>query len=264
MKKVHTGPKVLLLDIETAPIEARVWDLWDQNIALNQILKDWNIIAWAAKWQHEDKIHYQDLRGKNPRKDKKLLKQIWQLIDSADIIVTQNGKKFDAKKLNARFVINGFQPPSTYKHIDTRQIAKRHFGFTSASLEYMCNTLNLRYKKLKHKKFPGMELWNECLNDNAEAWKEMEVYNKHDVLALSALYDRLYPWDNSVNFNLYKDTIKPSCNCGGKEFVRNGYFYTASAKYQRFKCTACGSETRSKQNLFSKEKRQSLRSNTSK
>ena len=35
-----TGPKILIVDIETAPIVAQVWGLFDQNVGLNQIAQD--------------------------------------------------------------------------------------------------------------------------------------------------------------------------------------------------------------------------------
>jgi hypothetical protein len=37
-------PKVLIYDIETAPILGYVWRLWDQNIGLNMIEQDWHVI----------------------------------------------------------------------------------------------------------------------------------------------------------------------------------------------------------------------------
>lgn len=262
-KKKHLGPKILILDIETAPMLSHVWDIWDQNIALNQIENDWHILSWSAKWLHDkpNKIMYQDQRNaKDISDDKKLLEGIWKLMDEADILLTQNGKKFDVKKLNARFILNGMQPPSSYKHIDTLTIAKKYFAFTSNKLEYMSSKLCTRYKKLTHKKFPGFSLWKECLAGNKAAWKEMELYNKYDVLALEELYEKLIPWDSSINFNLYHDHEDHVCSCGSKEFRNKGYVYTASGKYSRFKCKVCGKETRGKENLFTKEKRKSLHS----
>lgn len=38
----------------------------------------------------------------------------------------------------------------------------------------MTDKLCVKYKKLNHSKFPGMELWRECLKGNSEAWTEME------------------------------------------------------------------------------------------
>ena len=261
-------PKVLLFDIETAPIIGHVWSLWDNNVALNQIVSDWHVLSWSAKWLDDpsNKVMYDDQRNeKNIQDDKRLLEGIWELLDEADIVITQNGKAFDQKKLNARFVIKKIKdrhPPSSYKHIDTKILASRHFAFSSNKLEYMTDKLCVKYKKLKHKKFPGHEMWTECLKGNLEAWKEMEKYNKYDVLALEELYHILIPWDSSVNFNLYHDDEAHICKCGSTSFIKNGFYYTSAGRYQKHKCKQCGAEVRSKQNLFSKEKRQSLKMGT--
>ena len=260
-------PKVLVFDIETAPIMSYVWRLWDQNVGLNQIEQDWHIMSWAAKWLDDpaDKVMYMDQRNaKNIEDDSKILKEIWNLLDEADIVVTQNGKSFDQKKLNARFILNGFKPPSSYKHIDTKLIAKKHFGFTSNKLAYMTDKLCTKYKKLDHGKFPGFALWSECMKGNKQAWQEMEDYNRYDVLSLEELFNKLIPWDNSINFNLYHDSDEYVCKCGHDKFSKNGFYRTSAGKYQKYKCKNCGHETRDKVNLFSKEKRQSLRMETPK
>lgn len=256
------GPKVLILDIETAPILARVWDIWDQTVSLNQIKNDWFVMSWSAKWLDNSEVLYMDQRNnKNIEDDSKILKEIWKLLDKADVIITQNGKKFDIKKLNARFIQHGFQPPSSYKHIDTLTIAKKYFAFTSNKLEYLTNKLCTKYKKLTKRKYSGFELWKECLAGNIDAWKEMEKYNKQDVLSLEELYYKLVPWDNSINFSVYYDKEVNICKCGSEEFTKNGYCYTATSKFQRYKCKNCGAETRGSENLFSQEKRKSLKRN---
>jgi DNA polymerase elongation subunit (family B) len=239
----HTSrPRVLLYDIETAPILAQVWKIWEENVGLNQILKDWHLLSWSAKWLGEPEIFYADQRDvKNLEDDRGILKELWRLLDQADIVITHNGKKFDQKKVQTRFVIHGMQPPSSSRHIDTLLIAKRHFSFTSNKLEYLTGLL-CNEKKLTHKKFPGFELWRECLARNPAAWREMERYNKQDVVSLEELYKKLAPWD-STNFWVYQD--EAVCKCGVADQKKNGWFYTASAKYQRFKCLGCGYETRS-------------------
>lgn len=253
------GPKVLLLDIETAPILAYIWKLFDENIGLNQIHTDWFILAFCAKWAGERQLIYRDQRGKrNKEDDLGLLRHVWRLLDEADIVVTQNGKKFDEKKLNARFVLNGMKPPSSYKSIDTCQIARKRFGFTSNKLAYLAAKLTGQ-KKLEHRKFAGFELWRACLQGDASAWREMEKYNKQDVRALEALYEKLVPWDSpGINQSLYYAGLSRVCSCGGTEFKRNGYAYTARGKYQRHACVGCGREFRAGENLLSELKRASL------
>lgn len=261
-----TKPKVLIFDIETAPMLGYVWGLWDNNVALNQVYSDWHIISWSAKWLGDSpsKIIYQDQRkAKTIEDDSNLLKGIWKLLDEADIVITQNGKNFDQKKLQARFVLSGMKPPSSYKHIDTFVIAKKHFAFTSNKLEYMSDKLCIKYKKLKTKQYQGFDLWKACLRGDLRAWKEMEKYNKHDVLALEELYTKLIPWDSSINFDVYDDSVVTTCPCGSNaELIKYGFAYTSVSKFQRYQCTKCGAETRGRKNLFSKDKKASLRAGT--
>lgn len=255
-----TKPKVLFLDIETAPIEAHVWQLFDQNVSLNQIVSDWSVLSWAAKWQGKKSVIYEDVsKQRNKRDDKKILKQIWDLMDEADIIVGQNSKRFDVKKLNARFIINGMKPPSSYRQIDTLVQAKKMFGFTSNKLEYMTDKLCTKYKKLKHKKFPGHEMWSECLKGNQEAWKAMKKYNCYDVLALEELYGKLIAWDSPINMNVYHKDHASFCSaCGHNKLYSNGFRYTNIGKYARFKCPKCGKESQSKYNELSPKKRREM------
>lgn len=257
--KTAKGPKILFLDIETAPILGYVWQLWDQNVALNQIHTDWSILSWSAKWLHSKEVLYMDVRNeKSTEDDKRILRAMWKLLDEADIIVTQNGKKFDAKKLNARFIIHGFQPPATYKHIDTLQIAKKHFAFTSNKLEYMADKL-LTKKKMTQRKFSGFELWRQCLAGNVAAWDEMKKYNQQDVLVLEELYHKLMPWDGgAINFAHYHQDEERVCHCGSTSFQRRGYHITQTGKFQRFQCRSCGSWSRDRVNLFTEAHRSKL------
>ena len=255
------NPKILLVDIETAPILGNVWSLWQNDVALNQIEKDWHILSWSAKWLADspDEVMYMDQRNaKKVEDDKKLLEGIWKLLDEADILITQNGKSFDCKKLNARFILNGMKPPSSYRHIDTKIIASRVFAFTSNKLEYMTDKLCTKYKKLKHSKFSGFSLWSECLKGNKEAWEEMEKYNKYDVLSLEELYHKLIPWDNSINFNVYNEDLINVCSCGSIKLKNKGYHYTNTGKFEKFVCQDCGKEHKGKTNILSKEKKKSL------
>lgn len=246
-------PKILIYDIETAPLLSFTWGIWNQDIPLNMIEKDWFILSWSAKWlgDPDSKIMYMDQRNaKNIEDDTKLLKGIWKLLDEADIVITQNGKSFDEKKLNTRFILNGMKPPSPYEHIDTKRIATRKFAFTSNKLEYLTNKLCDK-KKSKHKKFPGFELWKECLKGNKEAFKEMEHYNKMDVLSLEELYKKLQPWAKEANFMNITEQVQ--CSCGNTKLVKYGTRVIKSGKYQMYLCNSCGSRYRGKENLRDRE-----------
>lgn len=258
-------PKVLSLDIETAPIRAAMWSMWQKGVGLNQIETDWFILSAAAKWlgEPEDDIFYKDMRGKvHTEDDTHILDMLWKLLDEADILLTQNGVKFDLPKIKARMILMGYKPFSPVKHIDTLIIAKREFNFTSNKLAYMADKLCEKYKKFDHGKFAGYELWSEMLKDNPEAFDECELYNKYDILSLEELYLKMAAWDTKhVNFNLYNENEEHVCRCGSRAVVESGFAYTGVSKFQQYRCLDCGATTRGRVNLFSKEKRKSLHMN---
>lgn len=252
------GPKILFIDIETKPILAQVWRLWDQNVGLNQIEQDWSILSFCAKWKGTEEVIYMDLAGQTDFEDDSiLLDALWRLLNEADFVVGQNSKRFDVKKIFARFILNGLPKPSHFRQIDTLEIAKRQFGFTSNKLEYMTDKLCTVYKKQVHKSFPGHMLWAECLKGNPLAWAEMKDYNIYDVLSLEELYDILSSWDDKLpNFDVYVDGILDM-----SVWVEDGFHYSNFGKYQRYRNTTTGVQRRSRVNELSKEKRKTLLSN---
>lgn len=263
MKQVQ-GPKVLILDIETAPLEADVWGLWENNVALNQVLKDWQLLSWSAKWlepgpyaKDERSVFYADRRG--GKGEKSILKPFAKLIFEADVVLTQNGKHFDIPSFQAKCLEFGIKGKFTGKHIDTKQLAQRNFRFPSYRLEYMTEKFNVKYKKLKHKEFPGHEMWTEVRKDNVRAWRCMEKYNKYDVLALEELYHHFAPYDNTVNWSVYNDLGVNRCSCGSTHIKENGHDYSGKkGKYKRYKCVDCGKPYKSTKNLLDKATRDKL------
>lgn len=259
----HTAPRILALDIETAPMEAYIWSLWQHGVGLNMLKTDWYIISWAAKWVGEKEVFYQDVRKTvGQEEDESILPDLWKLMNEADMILTQNGKKFDIKKLNSRFLSAGLRPPRPSKQLDILVVNKRVFGHTSNKLEYVAEKFNIQFKKLKHNLFPGFDLWKECLGGNEKAWDEMEVYNKHDILSLEELYVKLAPWDDRhPNVNLYSESLDTVCTCGSHDWVRDGFSRTNLSVFEQYRCNNCGAFQRGRTNLLSKEKRKTLQMN---
>jgi predicted RNA-binding Zn-ribbon protein involved in translation (DUF1610 family) len=260
------GAKILTLDIETAPISAYTWGLWEQNVGLDMIGEEWTILSFSAKWLGEKTPLFQSTggRGKNHiRDDKTLCKALWALLDEADIIIAQNGKAFDIKKINARFIVHGMQPYSPIKIIDTMLVAKKHFAFTSNKLEWMSRNVNKGAQKDKHKQFPGFELWAECLKDNPKAWSEMKKYNIQDVIATEELYLRMRPWiEGHPNVANYDDSEEMKCpRCNSARVQRRGLARTQTGEYHRIYCVDCGGWSRTRHTLNSSEKRKALLSN---
>lgn len=236
-----SAPKILIVDIETKPILAYTWGLYDQNLSEDMVVEDWCLLSFSAKWYGEKQVYQADKR--NEKDDKNLVTALWKLMDEADIVLGQNSRSFDVKKINARFYHYGLKPPSSYRQLDTKVIAKSKFAFTSNGLAFL-SKMNKKYTKSKHTNFPGISLWTECLKGNKKAWDEMAKYNKLDVLATEELYSKLAPWDSSINFGAYQAGEGLMCKCGSKSFVKNGHSYLSTGKYVRYKCIKCGSELR--------------------
>lgn len=252
------GPKILLFDIETTPLKVYTWGLWDQTIGLNQVLEETTVLSWSAKWLGDHKIMYEDVCGqKDIRDDKKIVKKLRDLLNEADIVVGHNSDSFDVKVINTRIIQNGLKPPSSYKRMDTKKLAKKHFRFMSNKLEYLTDSLCTKFKKSSHAKFPGFSMWDECLKGNKEAFKEMKEYNIADVTSLEELFLNLLPWESSTVFNAYKDN--DSCSCGSTDFKNNGFVYTVVGKYQRYSCKKCGAESRGTENLNGSKKRRNTK-----
>lgn len=240
-----TTQKVLVVDIETSPLLVYVWNLKDQFVGLNQMVQDWHIMAWSAKWLGEpaSSIMYYDQRNLKVGNDLPILRPLWKLLNEADIVLTQNGKSFDSKKINARFMLLGMKPPRPYKHLDTYLIAKNAAAFTSHSLEYLSEQFCTKYKKLSHSKFPGLSLWRECLKGNRKAWNEMREYNIHDVLATEEFYEKIKAWaPESAPKPFRSDKISVLCGTCGElgRMIKRGMLVKIKAKYQRWQCQECG------------------------
>lgn len=257
------GPRVLVIDIETAPIFGAVWGLFNNFLSLDQIKEDWFILSYAAKWVGEDKIIYRDQRSVHPMdNDADMLRDVWDLLDEADIVVAHNGRRFDTKKINARFILNGLTPPSPYRVSDTLETAKRNFAFTSNKLAYLTDKL-CDTKKRSHSKFPGYLLWQQCLLGNMEAWEEMELYNRDDVLSLEELYLIMLPWDDKApNHGNFVDSDAPVCpKCGSVHLELQAKPYrTNVGQYELFLCTSCKGWSRGRKLMNTLEQRRRLRS----
>jgi DNA polymerase elongation subunit (family B)/predicted RNA-binding Zn-ribbon protein involved in translation (DUF1610 family) len=235
--------KILLLDIETSPNTAHVWGIWQQNIAINQLLESSYTMCFAAKWLDSNEIFFDSVYNSD---HKTMLDKIHALIDEADAVVHYNGNKFDMPTLNKEFLLAGLNPPSPVKNIDLLQVAKKQFRFVSNKLDYVAQQLGLG-KKTSH---IGHDLWIQCMANNPEAWAMMEEYNKNDVVLLEKVYYKFRPWiKHHINLSIFNDEEIVCPNCGSKHVQKRGYSLTSVSKFQRYQCTDCGNWFRGNKNI---------------
>jgi hypothetical protein len=242
-------PKILLLDIETMPIEALVFDVWKQDIRMDQIKKDWSIICWSAKWLFDSKVMGQVVTPQEAvaHKDNSVLMKVWGLMNEADWIVTHNGDSFDIKKLYARFFLNNYPKPMYFKSIDTKVIASSTFAFTYNKLDWIAQILGVG-RKIETE----FEWWKECEAGNPKYLNMMLKYNKWDVNLEEEVYLKLRPWmDKHPTAGLFSNQVGNVCPaCGSNDIHWNGKYQTALGLYQAFRCQQCGALGRSTKKAY--------------
>jgi DNA polymerase elongation subunit (family B) len=231
LKRLQNKLKVLLFDIETSPMRSYTWSCWKQNIGTNQIISDWFILTWSAKWLFEDEVLSDKLTGEESLKenDERITKTLFDLIDEADVTISHNGDKFDIRRINTRFLIHGLGTPSSYINIDTLKHARKQFSISSNRLDYLGQFLGIGRKI----DTGGFELWSRCMKGEDEALKEMQEYCDQDVKLLEDVYLTLRPYIKPhPNLGLYiNDDIKRCPTCGSDKIRPIGDYYTTVSIY---------------------------------
>jgi DNA polymerase elongation subunit (family B) len=237
------GPNILTLDIETAPLKASLWGIWQQNVNLDAIESDWFILSWSAKWLHEKNSFGEVLTSEEAinEDDSRIIINLWLLLEEADIVVTHNGDKFDIKRINTRFIEHGLGPTTAYKSIDTLKVVKKNFNFTSNKLDFIAKKFGIEGKCTTE-----LQLWLDCIAGNEKALEEMLIYNIRDTVITEKIYLKLLPWiKNHPNIGLYNITDDKKCpNCGSNDLHDAGYSTSSIGLYKNYRCNKCGTISR--------------------
>ena len=236
-KSSHPEPRILVFDIETAPSLAYIWKCYDENISPSQMRSHTVLLSWAAKWLGEEKVMVDSTE--KDKDDRRVCETIWNLFNEADIVVAHNGKAFDSRTLNTRWLQLGLKPPSPYKVVDTLMMAKAVFRFGINKLDYIAQFLGVG-KKTEHE---GFDLWTKCMVGDPDAWNRMREYNINDVLILEEIYLRMRAWDKKhPNVSLmYMDERKRCTVCGSQNITLiKQMSYTSAQAYTSYQCDNCG------------------------
>jgi len=256
-------PKILLIDIETAPMMTYLWSLWQHGVQPAAIETTSYILSWSAKWLGEpevlaDALWYNKNYTAGTEDDTRMLSGIWNLLNEADFVIAHNGDRFDIKRLNTRFLLAGFSPPNPYKSIDTLKIAKRAFAFDSNKLDHL---LKVCFGDAKLET-GGFKTWVGCLKGDAESWETMIEYNKGDVTKLETFYLYIRPWDKFHPSSATWGGVStaPVCTrCGSENVEPTGATYaTGTGVFDVWGCDDCGGKMRTRTTNVSVAKRKNL------
>lgn len=228
-------PKILMLDIETAPNLVTVWGLFNQNVAINQIIEPGYTMCWAAKWHGKKEIMFSSIMDGPAGDSRAMVEGIHSLMDEADVIVHYNGNSFDVPTLHKEFLIHGLPPPAPSRHVDLLNTARHKFRLASNKLDFIAQQVGIGAKS-EHK---GHKLWLECMDRKKAAWKTMESYNKNDVVLLEKLYEKLLPWiGDTLNRSAFANTF--CCpRCGSNDYTQQKTVTLITGVYRRYECNSC-------------------------
>lgn len=256
-KEIHKNseqykPKILLFDIETAPMTVYVWGHWKNNVALNQVISNTYVLCWSAKWLGDSEVMAGVLTPEESKNkdDKRIVTDLWKLLDEAEIVVGHNHEKFDIPKVNSRFLIHGLKRPTTFKTVDTLRVVRKQFGFSSNRLDALAG-----YFGLEHKLHTSFELWSECVNGNEQSLSYMSEYCSRDVTLLEEVYLILRPWiSGHPNIGIFFDEQRHICpNCGSTDLTEENPYYTTVGRYPTYRCK-CGALSKGKKSDYDNTK----------
>lgn len=242
--------KYLYFDLESSLMEGYFFKIWDENIPISRVKKHSHLLtaAWATNDGEVESIRItpEDVKTSN---DFAVVVKMIEMINSCDVLVSYNGKRFDLKLLNTRAIFWGLPPITTKKHIDLFEQAKKSFKFPSNSMQNVSKYLGLDGKIETGQTM----LWERCANyDNKEvcsqALEEMETYNRQDIEATRDLHKRLQGWGkNTPNIGTIaksKDGVEGlrCTHCGSSDVakividgeVKKGY--TSVSSFDLYRC----------------------------
>lgn len=228
--------RLLTIDIETRPIEAYAWGLWNQNIGINQIKDGGALLCFAAKWHGESRVAFYS-EWEHGRKA--MAHALHRLFDEADGVTGWNSDKFDVRWIFAQFLEFGLSKPSPFAKVDLMKSVKRQVYLPSYKLDYVAQWLGIG-KKLQT---GGFDLWRGVLDGDAKAYAKMKRYNIQDVRLTEQVFDRLNCKGWILGLPNAAVTGGLCCTnpmCGSENLQARGWQITKTRKYQRYQCKDCG------------------------
>lgn len=226
-------PKILVVDIETAPAELWGWGMFNQNFGVEQVKKDPYILCVGLKWVGDRKVM---MYSRWEHGEQGMLEAVHALIQEADAVVGKNSIKFDLRWLRLEFLKNKMKPLRPLTHIDLEKVARSQFRFLSNKLEYIGQYLG-EGGKVEHE---GFKLWRKIIEDEDPKYRrKMLRYCEGDVRLTERVYMRMRPW--ILDHPAMRAIGAENCpTCLSKNTKKDGIRRTKCYHIQQHQCNDCG------------------------
>lgn len=226
---VEYNPRILVVDIETAPAELYGWGLYNQNFGVEQVKKAPYILCIGLKWV--DEKHHEMLTVWD-HGQVEMLTRLTERLKEADAIVTKNGVKFDIPWIRTELALRRMPPLPLLTHIDLEKVVRQYFRFFSNKLDWIARYLEVGKKKGNEK---GFVLWKEVIEGCPKARKQMEKYCANDLTITEEVYKVVRP--HMENHPAIRAVGSEACTkCGSKHTKKDGWRYTKCFRVQQHQC----------------------------
>lgn len=253
-------PVIKVVDVETAPEVVYTFRRFKAFISPEQVIKRGYLLSYSSADLYTGEVEGRNLThypafSEDVSDDFELTRDLWQLLDSSDIIIAHNGIKFDKAYISQRMAFHGFPPPSPYIVVDTLRAFKKTFALPSNALKEGCLYFETENFKLDNE---GFSLWKACHEGDVDAFGRMQTYNDGDVLSLRDLYLRILAWiPQHPNLSAYyEDDVCRCPRCGSTDItLEDGkQYHTNVSSFEVIRCNSCKGLSRARVNLRSKDK----------
>ena len=248
--------RVVTLDIERIPgrhstwhrgqtITGPFWDLneikgWTGKRIHADDVKEWpRTICAAWKWYGQEDVEFAaewEVGGYDG-----FMRAVWDVFDRADLIIGHNADRFDARHLMGGWAEMGLPAPSPCKVIDTLKIARGTFAYESNTLDALNKRLGIDAKTDKY----NAQIAKDAVNGDIPSQRILEEYNRGDIIASEALFDRLRPYAKGIpHLGMWSDDEMACPSCGSTMTATGKTVHANVQRYEHLACPNCGSHAR--------------------
>lgn len=235
VENIENPFKVLVYDIETCRVPAKVFWTGKTYITHKQLRGEPKIVSISYKWLGEDEIH--DLTWDENHSDEALMRKFIQIYNSANMVVGYNNDKFDNKWINTRAAKYRLDVNLHVKSFDLYRQAKNLFRLPSYSMEYLADYFGITPKR-KHE---GITMWDKIEDGTPEeqeqALRDMVEYNIGDIITTEEIYLEMRKYmGHKTHVGVLLGKGRHTCpHCGGDnvEEFNGEYSVTPAGTIQR-------------------------------
>ena len=252
----NVAVKALTIDIERLPgqvsvqhrgftIDGPVWDLNALKHIIGRRIHADDVIEWprticaAARWYGEEDVMFAaewEVGGYDA-----FMREVWSWVDEADILIGHNMAAFDSKHLMSGWAEMGLPAPSPFKVIDTLKIARGSLNMESNTLDSLAKRLGVESKSDKY----DVQVAQAAVAGDKDAQARIEGYNRGDIVASEALFDRLRPYARNIpHLGMWTDDEMACPSCGSTMTATGKTVHANVQRYEHLHCDNCGAHAR--------------------